>query len=122
MSGISPGHAVGAGCFLLLAGFRAQDGSWWWALVFALASACQVYLGLRGGGGGSGARPASEPDARSSRTWRALAVSSCVLTAGMLVVQPVLSPIAAMAALYCSWMVGRARGRFRANPRDRLSG
>ncbi|MEB3371934.1 hypothetical protein [Saccharopolyspora mangrovi] len=108
MRTITPGYAIGAGCFLLLAGFRLTEGRWVWALVFALAAACQVYLGLRA----APATPAREAPAhteRELRTWRALALSSCALTAALLFLQPVLSPVAAGAGVYCLWRIGRRR-------------
>lgn len=108
MRTLTPGYAIGAGCFLLLAGFRLTEGRWVWALVFALAAACQVYLGLRAAPAAS-ARETPAPAGRELRTWRTLALSSCALTAGLLFLQPVLSPIAAGAGAYCLWRLGRRR-------------
>lgn len=105
---ITPGYAIGAGCFLLLAGFRLTEGQWVWALVFVLAAACQGHLGLRAAPA-TPARATPTPTERELRTWRTLAISSCALTAGLLFLQPVLSPIAAGAGVYCLWRLGRHR-------------
>jgi hypothetical protein len=102
MRTITPGYAIGAGCFLLLAGFRLTEGQWPWALVFVLAAACQVYLGLRAAPETASRRTTAASD-REHRTWRMLAISSCALTAGLLALTPVLSPIAAATGLYCLW-------------------
>jgi hypothetical protein len=97
---VSPGHALAGCCFLVLAGMRAAEGSWAWAGVFALAALAQGVLGSRfrpvhRRHGGAGPRQAS--------TWRLLTVSSCLLSAVLLVVQPVLGLVAAVVALYCLW-------------------
>ncbi|MDI2030300.1 hypothetical protein QFW96_16845 [Saccharopolyspora sp. TS4A08] len=105
---MTPGYAIGAGCFLLLAGFRLSEGSWVWALVFTVAAACQVYLGLRAAPA-TAPRPTAAATDREQRTWRLLAVSSCGLTAGLLVLQPALSPIAAATGLYCLWRLTHRR-------------
>ncbi|GAA4617384.1 hypothetical protein ABT337_03365 [Saccharopolyspora hirsuta] len=110
---ITPGHLLGAGCFLLLAGFRAAEGSWLWAAIFALAAASQVYLGWRAAPArpaeGARQRRASGEVQRNVRIWRAMTASSCLLTVALLVVQPALSVIAAAIGLCCSWMVVRTR-------------
>lgn len=108
MRTITPGYAIGTGCFLLLAGYRLTEGRWVWALVFALAATCQVYLGLRAAPVTT-TQGTSAPTDRERRNWRALAISSCALTAGLLVLQPVLSPIAAGVGMYCLWRLGRRR-------------
>lgn len=107
MRTITPGYAIGTGCFLLLAGFRLAEGSWGWALVFTLAAACQVYLGLRAAPAATPSRRTTTATDRERRNWRLLAISSCALTAGLLALQPVLSPIAAATGLYCLWRLGR---------------
>ncbi|GAA0926551.1 hypothetical protein [Pseudonocardia zijingensis] len=97
---IAPGHLIAAGCFLVLAGLRAAGGSWLWAAVFALAALVQVLFGAR-----FAPRPASPRrvggDPRRASTWRLLAVSSLVLSAVLLLVQPVLGLVAAVGALLC---------------------
>lgn len=95
---MSPGHGLAGCCFLVLAGMRAAEGSWVWAGVFALAALAQAVLGTR-------PRPARQPPggngSRQASTWRLLTLSSCVLSAVLLVVQPVLGLVAAVAALFC---------------------
>lgn len=94
----APGHLLAACCFLVLTGLRAADGSWAWAGVFAVAALTQVVLGSRVG---PGSRPRAGARPRQASTWRLLTVSSCVLCAALLVVQPVLGLVAAVVALYC---------------------
>lgn len=94
---MSPGHLVAACCFLVLAGMRAAEGSWVWAGVFAAAALAQGLLGSR-------FRPAHREPAdrpRQASTWRLLTVSSCALTAVLLVVQPALGLVSGVVALYC---------------------
>ncbi|QYN37950.1 hypothetical protein K1T35_12325 [Pseudonocardia sp. DSM 110487] len=95
---MSPGHLLAACCFLVLAGMRAVEGSWVWAGVFALAALAQVVLGARFRSA-PGAQGEARP--RQASTWRLLTVSSCVLSAVLLVVQPALGLVAAVVALYC---------------------
>jgi hypothetical protein len=95
---MSPGHVLAACCFLVLAGLRAADGSWVWAGVFTVAAVAQVFLGSRLR---SAPRPRGGPRARQASTWRLLTVSSCALSAVLLLVQPVLGLVAAAVALYC---------------------
>jgi hypothetical protein len=93
------GHLVATCCFLVLAGLRAAEGSWVWAGVFALAALAQGLLGAR-----LGRRPViagRSSRGRQASTWRLLTVSSCVLSAALLVVQPALGLVAAVVALYC---------------------
>ena len=98
---IGPGHLLAAGCFLVLAGLRAADGSWVWAAVFALAALAQGFLGRLGRGIPAGPRRAGGAEPRQAATWRLLAVSSCVLGGALLLVQPALGLVAAVVALYC---------------------
>ncbi|OZM77351.1 hypothetical protein [Pseudonocardia sp. MH-G8] len=95
----SPGHLLAAGCFLVLAGLRAAEGSWLWAGVFGLAAVVQGVVGSRIAGRPAAPRPGSGP--REAATWKILTVSSCALSAGLLLVQPVLGLVAATVALYC---------------------
>jgi hypothetical protein len=95
---VTPGHLVAACCFLVLAGMRAADGAWAWAGVFALAALAQYYLGSRFR---AAPRAHREDRPRQASTWRLLTVSSCVLTAVLLVVQPALGLVAGVVALYC---------------------
>jgi hypothetical protein len=101
--GASPGHLLAVGCFLVLAGLRAAEGSWVWAGVYALAALAQGVVGARLGRAPAGPRPPAGGPAlqRQVRTWRLLTVSSCVVGAALLLVQPPLGLVAAAVALYC---------------------
>ncbi|MHA6627928.1 hypothetical protein ACU61A_21030 [Pseudonocardia sichuanensis] len=96
---MSPGHLLAACCFLVLAGLRVAEGSWLWAGVFVVAAVAQGVVGSRIAGGSAAPRP--QAGRRQASTWRLLTVSSCVLSAGLLLVQPVLGLAAAVVALYC---------------------
>jgi len=93
---MSPGHLLAACCFLVLAGMRAAEASWVWAGVFAVAALAQGFLGTR-----FRRAPRTRGGARQASTWRLLTVSSCVLSAVLLLVQPVLGLVAAVVALHC---------------------
>lgn len=106
---IGLGHSMAAVCFAALAALRFVDGAWVWGSVFLIAAALQIVAGLCTSR--SRGRSAPERDGTGRRwspatadmsSWRLLTVSSAMLTAALLFVNPPLSVIAALVTAYCA--------------------
>jgi hypothetical protein len=120
-------------CFVALAGFRLNEGSALWAVVFGLAALANAYLSVRfvlpqslggvrpqeaGQPGPASAPSESTPEEMrralkvyESRTrgWLAIAVAGWIATAGVILLTPPLALVAAALSLFSTYRLRRCR-------------
>jgi len=131
--GVQWGYALGGLCFAVLAAFRLEDGSTFWASVFGLLALTNAYLSVRfvlppslggvrpqeAGQPGLASAP-SEPSSEEmrlslkvyesrARGWLVISIAGWITTVAVILLTPPLALVPAALALFSAYRFRRCR-------------